>query len=243
MLYENVPYSNNAHQNIMDIYLPDCEEFDVLIYIHGGGLEKGSKRSVGPMAEMLNKAGIAVFAPTYRLYPEAVFPDFIEDSAMAVDFVLKEACKYGKPKSFFLGGSSAGAYITAMLAYDTSYFEKYGIKTSDFAGFIINSAQMTTHYNVLRERGLDTRRIVVDEAAPVYHITEKSEFPRILIVNADRDMTCRYEQNQMFIKALEHFGCPKEKIKFILMKNSRHCSYDKSEEYAKIVENFIKEDT
>ncbi len=237
--YENIPYADRP-ENVFDIYLPDREEFDLLIYIHGGGLEGGTKKSVGPMAERLTQEGIAVFAPTYRLYPNAVFPQFIEDCASAVDFILKEARQYGKVKNVFLGGSSAGAYLTAMLAYDTSYFEKYGIKTSDFSGFIINSAQTTTHYNVLRERGLDTRRIVVDAAAPVYHITETTEFPRVLIVNADRDMVCRYEQNQMFMKTLEHFGCPKEKIKFVLMPNARHCSYDKSEEYTKIVLDFIK---
>ncbi len=236
---KNIKYAENSERNVFDIYLPDCEEFDVLIYFHGGGLEGGEKEHMTALAENLVKKGIAVATPNYRLYPNAVYPEFTLDAAEAVNFIFKNAGMYGKVKKIYIGGSSAGAYLTAMLAFDSAYLKKHSIKTKDIAGYIINSAQMTTHFNVLRERGLDTRRIIVDEAAPVYHITENSDFPNMLIFTADNDMPCRYEQNLMFIRTLRHFGCPEDKINFVIMENSSHCSYDKEEKYTDLLANFI----
>ncbi len=237
----NLAYSDKSERNILDIYLPEKEEFKVLIYFHGGGLENGDKTNMKQIAEELASKGISVVTPNYRLYPSAVFPQFIEDAAEAVAYVIKNMEKYGNAEGFYVGGSSAGAYLAAMLAYDTSYSALHGIKANDISGYIINSAQMTTHLNVLRERGLDTRRIIVDEAAPIYHICEKTDFPNVLILAADNDMKCRYEQNQMFIQTLEHFGCPKDNYKFILMENSRHCSYDNTDKFNDIISNFIEE--
>ncbi len=33
------------HQQLLDIYLPDCESFPVFLYFHGGGLEAGDKKT------------------------------------------------------------------------------------------------------------------------------------------------------------------------------------------------------
>ncbi len=79
------------------------------------------------------------------------------------------------------------------LAYAPDYLGKHGIKTSDIAGYIIDSAQMTTHFNVLRERGLHTKCIRVDETAPVYYLNADTYFPNVFIIVADQDMACRYE--------------------------------------------------
>ena len=39
-LIENINYSDIEHKNqVLDIYLPDCNNFSVFIYFHGGGIE------------------------------------------------------------------------------------------------------------------------------------------------------------------------------------------------------------
>ena len=45
-----------------------------------------------------------------------------------------------------------------------------GVDTDFISGYISDSAQMTTHFNVLRERGLDTRLERIDEAAPLFYL-------------------------------------------------------------------------
>ncbi|MBO5071132.1 MAG: alpha/beta hydrolase [Roseburia sp.] len=235
----DIPYVDHASDmQLLDMYLPDTENFDTVIWYHGGGLEAGSRKD-NPLTKRLVEKGYGLVSVEYRMYPDAKFPDFLEDGAASVAYILENIRNYGGSGKLFVGGSSAGAYITAMLAFDPKYLDAYNIKTTDIAGYIINSAQMTTHFNVLRERGIDTRRIIVDEAAPVYHISETTDFPNILVFAADNDMPCRLEQNLMFLKTLEMFQCPSEKVHYRLMEGFSHCGYDDTDEFADIILQYM----
>lgn len=221
----------DSNVQVLDLYLPkgdSSDAADVFIYFHGGGLEAGDKSCDVNFKQMVD-AGKIVISANYRMYPKAVYPDFLEDGAAVVNWAKEYLGRYRQVKKTFVGGSSAGAYITAMLAFSSKYLGAYGIGVNDIDGYIINSAQMTTHYNVLRERGINTKRIVVDEAAPVFHLTENTIFPNALILVSDNDMPCRLEQNLLFIKTTEMFHCPKEKIQYKLIEGFKHCEYDPTE--------------
>ena len=231
----------DIHKQALDIYLPEddvTEIEDVLIYFHGGGLEKGGKGFALQYEHLVNSGKIVVSAE-YRTYPNAAYPDFIEDAAAAVKWVKDNLSSYRSFKRIFVCGSSAGAYLTAMLAFDEKYLDAHGIQTTDISGYIFDSAQMTTHLNVLRERGIGRYRIVVDEAAPVYHITENTVFPNALILVSDQDIPCRLEQNLLFLKTAEVYGCPEGKIQYKLMEGYKHCAYDKTELFADILINYM----
>lgn len=228
----------DSESQVLDLYLPETESADVLIYFHGGGLEAGDKCG-GIRFEQLVNAGKIVISANYRMYPKAIFPEFLEDGAAVVNWAMENLSSYIKVKNIFVGGSSAGAYMTAMLAYDTKYLGAYGIQTTDISGYIIDSAQMTTHFNVLRERGINTKRIVVDEAAPVYHISENTVFPNALVIVSDNDMPCRLEQNLMFLKTAKMFGCPEEKMIYKLMEGFTHCGYDGTEAFADFILDYM----
>lgn len=224
---ENIPYKDsNPGVQLLDLYLPDAYEFPVFIYFHGGGLESGSKTQKGDsLYSYLAHHGIAVITADYRLYPKAKYPEFIEDAAAVVNWAHKNIPTFGNVKGIFIGGSSAGAYLSQMLCFDKKYLAKYGINSDSMSGYIFNAGQPTTHFNVLRERGLDTRRVIVDEAAPLYHITENRSFSPMMITLSDNDMTGRHEQTMLLIKTLLHFGFEENNIKFDIMENSTHCSY------------------
>lgn len=229
----------DTKNQILDLYLPNTDDAaDVLIYFHGGGLERGDK-SKGVHYEHLTNAGMIVISANYRMYPEAKFPEFLEDAASVVNWVKENLGNYKKVKKTFVGGSSAGAYMTAMLAFDGKYLGKYGMKTTDIDGYIIDSAQMTTHFNVLRERGINTKRIIVDDAAPVYFLNEDTEFPNALVVVSDNDMPCRFEQVRMFLKTAEMFECPEGKLQYQLMEGYKHCKYTDSELFAEIILQYM----
>jgi len=233
--------TQDSNSQVFDLYLPDGEAdqaFDVLIYFHGGGLKAGDK-SRGLYFEYLANAGVVVISANYRMYPDAKFPDFLEDAASVVNWAKEHLSSYKKVKRTFVGGSSAGAYMTAMLAFDPTYLGVYGIKTTDIDGYIIDSAQMTTHFNVLNERGINPKRILVDEAAPVYFLTENTTFPNALVVVADDDMPCRLEQNLMFLKTAEMLGCPEGKLQYRLMEGYKHCKYSGSEMFADILLQYM----
>jgi len=82
----------------LDLHLPEVDEFDLFIYFHGGGLTAGKRGGVEVFANTLAARGIATASVEYRLYPNAKFPDFIEDGAESVAWLKAHIGKFGRAK-------------------------------------------------------------------------------------------------------------------------------------------------
>ena len=190
----------------LDVYLPDGECNAVFLYIHGGGIERGDKGDQHREGEYLSARGYAFISINYRMYPNAKFPEFIEDSASAVSWAKKNMPSLCGCDKLYVGGSSAGGYITMMLCFDQKYLKAVGMSNSDIAGYWHDAGQPTFHFNVLRNEGYDPRRVIVDEHAPLYFVGLEKEYPTMRFVVSDNDMTGRYEQTMLMLKTLEHFG-------------------------------------
>lgn len=208
----------------LDVYLPEMESFPVFLYFHGGGIERGDKaKGVKLFCEHLTARGIAVVSANYRMYPIAKYPEFLEDAACATAWVFENMKNYGEITGIYVGGSSAGGYISQMLCFDKRYLAKHGIAPTDITGFIHDAGQPTAHFNVLRERGIDSRRVIVDESAPLYHVGVDAVYPPMLVIVSDKDMQNRYEQTMLLMSTLKHFGHT-ENVKLQVM-NGTHCAY------------------
>ncbi len=229
----------------LDIYLPQAEKFSTFVFFHGGGLEAGDKDSAEIFTSYLADNGIATVSVNYRMYPKAKYPDFLLDSADAVKYVFDNINKYGKCDKIFVGGSSAGGYISMMLCFDERYLIACDLKPTDIAGYFHNAGQPTAHYNVLRERGIDTRRVIVDESAPLWHVSAKNYSPMIFVV-AENDMVNRYEQTQLMMSTLAAFG-HRDKVSYKFIKGKYHCQYDGERDedgvstLGRMIVDFIKE--
>ena len=235
-------------ERMLDMYLPDGDNFDVLIYFHGGGFVTGDKRGANSdiHARFYTDRGISFVPANYRMYPSASFPDFVRDAALAVKFVKNYLQKTQSNGRIFIGGTSAGGYLTQLLCFDSKYLSFNGIEPMEIAGYIHDAGQPTTHFNVLRERGLDQRRIVVDDAAPLYYVGIEKEYPPMLFVLADNDMKNRPEQTELMLSTMKHFGYDMSRVEKIVMENSTHSSYcSKFDEdglpvFGKVIYDFIK---
>ena len=227
-------------EQYLDIYLPDANSFKVFVYIHGGGMIGGDKTNAKIVGEYVANQGIAFVSVNYRLYPKAAYPQFICDSAEAVAWVYKNIGKYGKCEGIYIGGSSAGGYLSMMLCFDDKYLAPYEIPEGIIKGYIHDAGQPTTHFNVLTERGVDSRRIIVDEAAPLFHIGKAAGYPPMMFIVSDNDMKNRYEQTQLVLSTLKHFEYTESKIYYKLMHGS-HCHYSETEEFGKIICEFIQQ--
>lgn len=231
----------------LDVYLPEgCESFPTFVYFHGGGIVKGSKvgKTAEAIAEYLTAHGIALVSANYRLYPHAHYPDFIYDAAAAVAWAVKNMPEYGASDKVFVGGSSAGGYLSMMLCFDKKYLGLHGIDPAKLAGFIHDACQPTAHFNVLKERGVDPRRVIIDESAPLFHIGTAPEYAPMLFIVSDNDMKNRFEQTQLVLSTLKHFAYDPSKIEYRLM-NGKHCAYDAQIDedgqsvFGKIIADFI----
>ena len=220
--YLDLSYGTLAEQTF-DLFLPEGDRFPLIIYFHGGGLEAGNKTMPQSFSEYLTANGVAVASANYRMYPTAKYPEFIDDAARCVAYLKDAIGEYGTCEGIYVGGSSAGGYLSQMLCFDGSYLEKYGASVFDVAGFLHDAGQPTTHFNVLRERGMDTRRIVVDEAAPLYYVGTREKNPPMLFITATNDMENRVEQTELVLSTIRHFGTKGE----VLYKQMRgnHCYY------------------
>ncbi len=226
-IYRDLSYGTGALRTL-DVYLPDGAPKAALLHFHGGGLEGGAKDGpdVVRFAEDLTKAGYAAVSADYRLYPAARYPDYIEDAALAARWVFANADAFGFGTRVYLGGSSAGAYLAGMLTFDRRYLSAVGCAPEQFSGFVLDAGQPTTHFNVLRERGEDQKRCVVDEAAILYHVADARPGRPILILYADGDMPCRPEQNLLLAATLRHAGYDESLLDVREMKGYTHCEYD-----------------
>lgn len=225
----------NNEFHTLNIYLPERDKFKTFIYFHGGGLESGDKDDADNFSDYLNENGIAVVSCNYKLYPFTAYPEFICDAAAAVDWVFENIKNYGTATEIYIGGSSAGAYISMMLCFNKKYLSGYGINPMDINGFIHDAGQPTKHFRVLKEYGIDPKRIIVDEAAPLYYIGIEKEYPKMLFILSENDMENRYEQTMLMISTLKHYGV-KANIKIL---QGNHGQYTIENEFSSTVAEFM----
>ena len=196
-------------ENQLDIYLPETDGYDAIVYFHGGGIVSGDKadESYTGIAQSFVKNGYAFISVNYRMYPTAKYPDYLEDCAKAVAWAKAHIKKYGGGGSIYISGQSAGAWISAMLCLNEKFLKAVDISPMEIKGWIIDSAQMTSHFNILKyERNCNPSLQRIDEYAPLYYVDENTCFTKMLVLFYEDDMPCRPEQNMLFIKALQHFN-------------------------------------
>ncbi len=207
----------------LDVFLPDGDFETVFVYFHGGGLVNGSKTCSDPFVRDLLANGVALVSADYRMYPSAHWPDFIHDAAAAVKWVCDHIGEYAPCKRIFVGGSSAGGYLSMMLCFDPTYYARAGVDAARISGYIHDAGQPTAHFNVLKERGIDSRRVIVDETAPLYFVGTQPQYPPMLFIVSDNDMENRYEQTMLMLSTMKHFGHA-EQCTLKVMPGT-HCAY------------------
>jgi dienelactone hydrolase len=226
----------------LDGYFPENKEFSTIVYFHGGGLEAGDKadKNYVEIAESFVKNGYGFISVNYRMYSTgAKFPQFLEDAAQAVAWAKSNIHEYGGDKELYISGQSAGAWISMMLCLNEAYLQAVGVNPLEIKGWIIDSAQMTAHFNVLKyELGCEPNLQRINEYAPLYYVKSDTKFNRMLILFYDEDMPCRAEQNMLFIKAIKHF-CKDIDLEYKQLKGLHclgSCQRDLDGEYAYVKE-------
>jgi acetyl esterase/lipase len=110
----------------LDVYKPEAgrESRGIVIFYYGGGWRSGERAMYRFVGAALAARGFTAVIPDYRLYPDSVFPDFMEDAALAYGFVDRELNTGAKKLPVALMGHSAGGYIAALLALDPEYLDR-----------------------------------------------------------------------------------------------------------------------
>jgi acetyl esterase/lipase len=117
--YRDLAYVEGGHdRQKLDLYVPQnaAVPLPVVIWIHGGGWQGGSKSGCPPLRSGYIEQGYAVASIGYRLSGDAVFPAQIEDCKAAIRWLRARAKDYHlDPDRFGVWGSSAGGHLVALV--------------------------------------------------------------------------------------------------------------------------------
>jgi len=186
-----------GERNKLDIYQPakNAGSAPVIVFFYGGNWVSGKREDYAFVGQALAKRGFVVVVPDYRLYPEARYPDFLDDAAQAVAWTEREIGNYGgDPKRVFVMGHSAGAYNAAMLALDARWLGKQGVKPETLRGWI----GLAGPYDFLPVQNKTTRPVfnypdTPPDSQPLRHVTAGA--PPALLIAAYKDETVNPVRN------------------------------------------------
>jgi arylformamidase len=139
----NVFYGDHPNQ-IVDMYYPDSitSGSPVLIFLHGGAFHEGHPAHYGFLARAFVEHSIIFISAGYRLIPEARLPESIDDIAQAIAWVYHNIRQRGgDPERIFLSGHSAGALLTARLAFAADWQAAYVLPVDVIKGAVPISAR------------------------------------------------------------------------------------------------------
>ena len=184
---QSIAYAAHARLRL-DVCRPaEAVVAPVVVFFYGGAWRSGNKGLYRYVAKALARRGYVAVVPDYRIYPEARYPDFLDDAAAAVRWVKDNIARFGgDPRKIFLTGHSAGAHIAAMLSIDARWLGNVGLDPRrDVAGLIGLAGPYD--YMPLRD---ETLKIIFGGAdrpdtQPIFHVAPGA--PPALLITGGRD--------------------------------------------------------
>jgi hypothetical protein len=117
--HRDLTYVENGHErHKLDLFVPEKADapLPLIIWVHGGGWQNGSKDGGPPLRNGYTERGYAVASINYRLSGHATFPAQIEDCKAAIRWLRAHAAEYRlDARRFGVWGSSAGGHLVALL--------------------------------------------------------------------------------------------------------------------------------
>lgn len=204
----DIPYGTEDRQ-ILDVYTrQDVPNKGVVVFVHGGYWDTGSKNDYPFLADSLTEQGFTTVVVNYRLVPAVTFPSYVEDVALAVKWTTDNIAEYGgNAKNIFLMGHSAGAHIAALVAYDERYLQNVGLSNRDLRGFI----GFAGPYDFLPVAPDDVRSIAALGAIETYADTQPINFvegadPPAFLAVSPSDTTVNPNNTLRFAQKIRDVG-------------------------------------
>ncbi|MGH8985033.1 MAG: alpha/beta hydrolase [Acidimicrobiia bacterium] len=212
------PGASDPTSTSIDVYSPadTCEPASVVMWVHGGGWQRGDKANgVADKARLFGEMGYVFVSVSYRLTDPAAadpvtYPTHNEDVAAAVAWVTKHIAEYGgDPDHIALLGHSAGAAIVAAVVTDERYLGQHGLTLDAVAC----AAPLDTEgFDVARSASAGGRRQALyrsvfgddpsqwSDASPLAHVGPGKGIPPMLLVY--RGTRARRAQLDEFVAAV-----------------------------------------
>lgn len=112
----DVPFGRSEAERV-DLFLPQCDNAPVHLFIHGGYWRSRDKSMFSFLAEPLVEAGALVAITNYSLCPGVTVDEIVHQMRSVARWLWRKARHYGgDPDRIHVSGHSAGGHLAAMLA-------------------------------------------------------------------------------------------------------------------------------
>ena len=221
--------SRSGHErHKLDLFVPEKADgpLPLIIWVHGGGWQNGSKEGCPPLRDGCTERGYAVASINYRLSGHAVFPAQIEDCKAAIRWLRAHAREFNlDPQRFGVWGSSAGGHLVALIGTsgDVKEFDVGAnldqssrvqavcdyFGPTDLAVFVTTPGYESHARADAPEAKLIGGAVLENKekaarANPMTYVTKDD--PPFLIVHGDEDRTVPINQSQLLFAALKKTG-------------------------------------
>ncbi|MBI4978866.1 MAG: alpha/beta hydrolase [Spirochaetes bacterium] len=189
-----VPGTN--YQQTLDIYTPTSTvQSPMVVFIHGGGWQKGDKTNIDRKADYFTSHGYVFASINHRLSPAVTHPAHVDDVAHALAYLASNSTRFhGDTNRIYLIGHSSGAHLAALVAVDARPLRACGQTTAIIKGVILLDtaaydiplllarkdvyAEQRSLYEIAFTRNIRTQK----DASPQCHIAKNTYIPSFLVL-------------------------------------------------------------
>ena len=210
-LAQGQAYGQDARQTL-DVYGPRGVRsgLPVVVFFYGGGWYEGRRQDYAFAAQAIATRGFIVVVPDYRVFPQVVYPAFLEDGAHAVRWTQDHIGPLGgDPARIVLAGHSAGAYNAVELALDDKFLKAAGVELRHIRGV----AGLAGPYDFLPldvKASRDAFGAYPDlpSTQPIHHV--RSDAPPMFLAHGTADNVVGIHNTRNLAAALTAAGAPVE---------------------------------
>lgn len=206
-LQKDILYTTDPALQLDAFLPPSSKPVPAVIIVHGGGWEAGDKVTyVTPLFETLARAGLAWFSIDYRLTPDVVNEDQIEDVRKAVRFLRAEHRRFNidPNRIVLLGESASGQLVLQVAAEDAALagvVSFYGVY--DFNAMVSDASPRSLLVRLFRRAVLDDdARALLKRYSPLH--SARNAMPPVLLVNGTGERL--WDQARAFQRRLTEIG-------------------------------------
>nr|WP_299040602.1 alpha/beta hydrolase [uncultured Psychrobacter sp.] len=217
---KDILYGDESAQDL-DVYYPKplaqamrsqqeiAQTYPMVVFVHGGSWESGSKEEYAFVGQSLAQAGYVTAVINYRKAPKHVYPDFVEDTAQAVAWSYNNAANlHADPQRLAVIGHSAGAFNVVAAVSNEDFLAPYGVNPDDIAAVIGIAGPYSYDFRKYGGSSAFANDATPDEVMPDRQL--KGPQPPYLLLTAENDETVHDTNTVKMTQALKDYGAAVE---------------------------------
>ncbi|HEA31048.1 MAG TPA: alpha/beta hydrolase [Leeuwenhoekiella sp.] len=204
--YLNQEYTAGSQLPTLNIFRPknNGDKNDVLIFVHGGNWDSGSKGLYSYLGRNFAKKDVLTVIPGYTLSPRADTKTMTQQIAEAIKWTHEHIDNFGgNPDRIFITGHSAGGHLAALATMNPAYLKD----SSYIKGIILNDAAGLDMHSYLQEypptnedhyltTWTDSEQNWL-EASPINYINEQT--PPMMVYLGTKTIPSIFKYNELFL--------------------------------------------